>query len=167
MKYNTDNLVDAKLTPEQLAWGTSGDPVLTSAFDKEFEKAQNPLVTWTAASLNLYDSVSMRFKFTTEEAVEGLTLKIKGESGGEWSISPEEFELKDGVYSVLFSGLNAGQMSEKVYLTIYKGDTAVSDTVCYSIESYAYAKQNSDIAHLADLVKAMMNYGNAAAAYVK
>ena len=57
-------------------------------------------------------------------------------------------------------------MSEKVYLTMYKNDVAVSNTVCYSIESYAYNKQNSTDTALANLVKAMMKYGNSAYAYV-
>jgi len=74
--------------------------------------------------------------------------------------------LENGVYSVKFSGLNAGQMSEKVYLTMYKDGIAVSNTVCYSIESYAYSKQSSQIEHLADLVKAMMKYGYSAYSYV-
>lgn len=64
-----------------------------------------------------------------------------------------------------FRGLTAVQMSDTVYATAYHGDEEISNTVSYSIESYAYAKQNDADETLAALVKAMMKYGNAARAY--
>ena len=39
-------------------------------------------------------------------------------------------------------------------------------TVCYSIESYAYAKQNDVDEKLVNLINAMMKYGNAAYLYI-
>ena len=48
---------------------------------------------------------------------------------------------------------------------IFEGATGISSALVYSVESYAAAKQNGGDA-LADLVKAMMQYGDAAAAYV-
>ena len=75
------------------------------------------------------------------------------------------YEAEDGTYYVLFDGLNAGQMRQEVYMTIYNGKTPVSNTACYSIESYAFQKQND--ANLGDLVKAMMKYGDAANEYSK
>lgn len=162
--YNTNNLANANLTEAQLAWGTAEEPTLTNSLNTAYETVENPLITWKGASLNLNDSVSMRFKFIAED-IEGLSLKITGETG-EWNITANNFVLEDGVYSVRFSGLNAGQMSEKVYLTMYKDGVAVSNTVRYSIESYAYSKQDSTIEHLSGLVKAMMKYGNSAYAFV-
>lgn len=161
--YNAENPVNAKLTEAQLAWGTLEDPVLTNSLNTAYKTVENPTITWKGASLNLSDSVSIKFKFIAEE-IEGLNLKIVGETG-EWNIAAAHFVLEDGVYSVCFSGLNAAQMSEKVYFTMYKDGVAVSNTVCYSIESYAYRKQDSSTEHLSDLVKAMMKYGNAARSY--
>jgi len=74
--------------------------------------------------------------------------------------------LSGGYYIASYSGITAGQMSETVYATAYRGDEAISNTVSYSIESYAYAKQNDADASLAALVRAMMRYGNTAYAYV-
>ena len=65
-----------------------------------------------------------------------------------------------------FTGLDASQMRQNVYLTICDGDVSVSNTVCYSIGSYAYEMQNSAVAGLPELVKAMMKYGDSAYAYV-
>ena len=161
--YNTANLVNAGLTAEQAAWGTSGDPALTSVLNTNYAVVENPAATWKGAGLALNDSVSVRLKFIAED-VEGLSVKVQsGETT--WTIGSDAFIAQDGVYYVYFNGLNAGQMRNTIYLTICDGDTPVSNTVSYSIESYAYEKQNSTIAYLADLVKAMMRYGDAAYAF--
>lgn len=162
--YNTSNLVDEKLSDEQLLWGTSEEPTLTNALDTTYETVETPTAKWKGAGITLNDSVCMRFMFTTD-SIEGLSVKIKSATN-EWIITSDNFIKENGAYYVYFNALNAGQMSEKVYLTIYNGDVAISNTVCYSIESYAYEKQSSTIEHLSDLVKAMMKYGNSAYAYV-
>ena len=163
-KYKTDNLANGNLTAAESAWGTAEEPILKNSLNIAYKTVDNPLITWKGASLSLNDSVAMKFKFITDD-INGLSLKISSEKG-EWNIKASSFVLENGVYSVKFSGLNAGQMSEKVYLTMYKDGIAVSNTVCYSIESYAYSKQSSQIEHLADLVKAMMKYGDSAYSYV-
>ena len=82
-------------------------------------------------------------------------------------ITAEDLTASGGYYIASYSGITAGQMSETVLVTAYNGDTAISNTVSYSIESYAYAKQNDADASLAALVRAMMKYGNAAKTYGK
>ena len=59
-------------------------------------------------------------------------------------------------------------MRQAVEATVYQNDVAVSNTLTYSVESYA-AKHQNDVTplYLADLVKAMMLYGDSAAAYVE
>ncbi|MBQ6815909.1 MAG: leucine-rich repeat domain-containing protein [Clostridia bacterium] len=163
-KHNTDNLVNSNLTDAQLAWGTAQDPTLTTSLNTTYNTVENPIITWKGAGLNLKDSVAMRFKFLAED-ISGLSLRITSDVG-EWNFNQDKFVLQDGVYYLEFEGLNAGQMSEKVYLTMHKDGVAVSNTVCYSIESYAHNKQNSADTTLANLVKAMMKYGNSANAYV-
>lgn len=162
--YKTDALVNASLTDTQLQWGTSGDPVLESVLNTTYKTVEAPAAVWKGGSLYLQDTVAMRFKFTAEDA-DGLSVII--ESGGKaWTLSSDQFVEENGVYFVYFAGLNAGQMRQNVFLTVYDGETAVSNTVCYSIESYAYEKQNSTISGLSELVKAMMKYGDSAYAYV-
>jgi len=162
--YKTDSLVDADLTEEQLLWGTVEDPDLETVLDTAYETVKDPTVQWKGAGLFLDDSVSLRFKLSAE-SIDGLTVKVKGETQ-EWTVFASEFVETTGGYYLYFDKLNAGQMSEKLYLTVYSGDVAVSNTVCYSIESYAYEKQSSSISNLADLVKAMMKYGDSAWNYV-
>ena len=108
----------------------------------------------------------MQFVFTADNT-DGVTVRIENGSGTLLQeITASEFISSGGYYIAAYNGLTAGQMSETVYATAYRGGEAISNTVAYSVESYAYAKQNDANANLAALVKAMMKYGNAAYAYV-
>ena len=162
--YRTDALVNSLLTATQLEWGTSEEPNLDTVLDTTYKTVENPIAKWKGAGLNLKESVSIRMKFTSDYA-EDLTVKVESEDRT-WTISSDKFVEEDGVYYVYITGLGAGQMRQSVYLTLCNGDTAVSNTVCYSIGSYAYEKQSSTISGLSDLVIAMMKYGDSAYEYV-
>lgn len=163
--YHIDALVNAELTAEQLAWGTAADPDLTSVKSSRYNEINNPSLLWKGVSLSLNDSITMQFVFTTE-STEGVTVKVKSENGALLKeFSADEFTILGGYYIARLKVLTAGQMSDTVYVTAYCGDGAISNTFAYSIESYAYSKQNDSDENLADLVKAMMKYGNAARAY--
>ncbi len=165
--YEMDALVNADLTQEQAAWGTAGDPVLKNLFNKEFATIASPTATWKGAGLILNDAVTLRLKFSAPK-IYAVQMKIKNEtSGQEWTINNIKFAPAGAAdtYYCYFSELNAAQMGNELHLTLcdLKGN-AISNTVRYSIESYAAQKQG--VAGLSDLVNAMMKYGNAAAAYV-
>ena len=162
--HNTENLANAKLTEEQKGFATVAEPTLTTVKNTAYKTIENPAVTWKGAGLNLQKSVTMRFKIAAD-SIDRLSVKVESESGGKWTIPSKSFVKTDGGYYIYFNGLNAGQMSEPVYLTVYNGDTVVSDTICYSVESYAYTKKGSTDLVLNDLLTAMMKYGNAAYAY--
>ncbi|MBE6641630.1 MAG: hypothetical protein E7619_08585, partial [Ruminococcaceae bacterium] len=111
MEYKTDNLVTSALTEEQKAWGTSEAPTLTSVLSPNYATVENPEVRLVGASLNLKDAVRVKLVFSAEN-IEGLSFKAAIE-GKEWIISSESFvDEGNGNYSMLFSGLHAGQMSE-------------------------------------------------------
>lgn len=162
--YKTDALANADLTAEQLAWGTAAEPAMQTVLNTAYATVASPAAKWTGAGLNLKESVALRLMFTAE-SIEGLSVKI--ESGDDvWTIPASEFVAGEGnEYTAYFNGLHAGQMRQSVYLTVCNGETPVSNTACYSIESYAYEKQTSTDANLAALVKAMMKYGDSAYAY--
>lgn len=165
MDYKTDSLVNVNLTEEQKAWGTSMERTLETVQNLEYKTIDNPSVQWKGGGLNLQKSVGMRFKISADN-IETLTVKVTNDIGEETIITSDAFEVTDGGYYVFFEGLNAGQMSDVVYLTVYDGETAVSNTIRYSIESYAYSKQNSNDVKLSELVKAMIKYGDSAKAYI-
>ncbi len=164
-KYHTDNLCTARLTEKQLAWGTELQRELVSCKDQMYQVIDNPTVEWKGAGLNLHESVAVRFKIVTD-SYEGIEVKIIMD-GWTQTIKAEDFDYRaDGAY-VHFNGLNAAQLSSPIYVTAYRDGVQVSNTICYSVESYAYAKQNdTTVPYLASLVKRMMCYGDSARAYI-
>ena len=86
--------------------------------------------------------------------------------GKTYVIEEKDFDYRaDGTY-VHFRSINAAQMSEVLYVSVHRDGTQVSNTITYSIESYAYSKQNDANPRLAELVKRMMCYGDSAKAFV-
>ena len=164
--YNTDNLVNGNLTETQKAWGTADARTYTNLLAPAYTTIDNPSVTWKAAGLNLKDRVEIRVKFLADD-INNLEIKVRDDNGNNWEIKADKFEaIPEGGYYAYFNGLNAGMMSEPVYFTMYDGDTVVSNTLRYSVESYAYSKANGADAALGKLVQAMMKYGDAAYNYV-
>ena len=126
-------------------------------------------VAWRSAGLNFSDNVALRFNIETTD-IEGLV--VKAVVGNEtWFIPSSAFsavENAENRYYVYFNKLSVACMSDVVDFTVYKNGTQVSDTLTYSIESYAFAKANdADIDNhsaIEKLVRTMMNYGDAAIA---
>ncbi len=122
-------------------------------------------VKWKSAGLNFSSNVALRFNIEAAD-IEGLVVKaVVGDNT--WFIPATAFSKVDGIdnrYYVYFNKLSVACMSDVVDFTVYDANgVQVSDTLTYSIESYAAAKYKSEGA-IANLVKTMMNYGDAAKA---
>ena len=166
MNYKTDALVNAGLTAEQKSWASNPETKLTTVLNTKYQTVENPTAKWKSAGLVLESAIDMRLQLETTN-IDGLCVKISTDKQT-WTIDSSAFEIAPGTnrYYVHFNALHAAQMSEPVYLTVYRDGVAVSNTLRYSIESYAQDKQNDTATpYLAELVKAMMNYGNSAYAY--
>ncbi len=153
-------LVNAQLTDEQRAWGTSA-PL------RELESCRNAgsndgSVTWYGVTALMGDRVQMRVYFCAGD-IAGLTVQAQS-AGGKWTM--DDIKAKDGMYYVDFGQLDATQMCEKISFTVYRGETAVSSTLDYSLESYAAAWQDANDAQQ-EMVNAMIRYGDAAKAYAQ
>ena len=62
--------------------------------------------------------------------------------------------------------ISAKDMSTVITAVIYDGDTQISDTLEYSIETYVYNQlQNSSNENFKSLITELMKYGKSAAAY--
>lgn len=170
--YNINDLADKELSSAQKAWGTVSDPELHSVvnttvnIENRFSVLDAPEITWKSAALSLNDSVTIKFSFTAANT-DGISVVIESENGEILrNISADELEISGGRCIAKFKGLNVGQMSEKIYITVYRENTAISNTLSYSIESYAYTMTSNDVTDtLSNLLKAMMKYGNAAYNY--
>jgi len=168
MKYRTDALVTANLTNAQKGWATQTDGTFTSCSNPAYETIASPSVSWKGAGLFLEETVAIRYRFMADD-YSGLTIKVTDESGHTWTYdmnSPEVKVAEGGGYYLYFNGLNAAQMREKVFAVAYRNSVAVSNTVCYSVESYVASKTGSSDTEMVALIKNMMKYGDAAYAYV-
>lgn len=163
--YNTDALATDGLTADQLAPGTDVtadlgltqvSPMLTAMATGEKK------VKWTAVALKLEGDVEIVLKL---KKIDGKT--FNNELTVKYTVDNDAT-----VYSATMLNQNACQinmpvnkMNSVIHAVVYDGDEAVSNTVNYSIASYAAAKQNETLDSLGDLVKAMIRFGNAAAVY--
>lgn len=166
VNWNTDNLVNMNLTPEQQSWASDSPDSLTSVKNNAYRTIKRPSVFWKASGLILVDSVVVRMRFEAED-IEGLIVRVADDYDSEWEITEEDFEPVPGQtnqYYVYFKGFNVGRMSDNMYFMIHNGSRVVSNTYRYSVESYACIHENDGNA-LGPLVVAMIKYGNSAKAY--
>lgn len=163
MNYKVDSLVNAELE-QSYATPDSEYTAPVSCTDTKYETIENPTVSWKGAGLNLKSAVSIRFKFAAE-SIEKTTIKVV--VGDEtFTIKNMYFEdIGNGQYYAYFNGLSAAQMREPVYVTVYEGGKAISNTLRYSVESYVKSKESS--ASLGALVKSLLKYGDATAKYAQ
>lgn len=145
-----------------LSAATATDVELESCIDLTTGTVNDPAAVWDSATLVLFDNVTIRLYFTAE-SVDGLSVKIVA---GEQTLDTISEIKQDGdIYYVDFDGLMATQMRTQIKATVCNGDTVVSETVTYSVESYAAKHKNDTAYNLGALVTAMMKYGDSAAAY--
>ena len=158
--YNTDSLVNASLTDDQKALATDVRDYNKVTSTGEGNASQSAV--WKTATVILNNSITTEFSF--QSSLTGLTVKVNGSEDHVTVV-----ESSDGMYTVYYEGLNAAQLSDSITAVVYQGDTAVSTTLTYSVESCAYYQVNDNLDAtdaLKSLVKAMMAYGDAAKAYV-
>ncbi len=166
--YNIDNLANAALTDEQLAWGTQGDVTTESDQNLKYKVIENPTVKWRGAGLYLDEETTLRFTIQTDN-IRNLVVKVNcGKKTIEIPASRFARRTDAGngdMYYVYVRGITAIQMREPIYLTVYNGDTQVSNTISYSVQSYANARIGGSDTKLSNLLVAMIKYGDAAKAY--
>lgn len=164
--YKADESVTTKLTEEQKGY-TTADREYTSVLNAKYKVIENPSASWKAASLVMYHSTRMQLRFALAEGVDisSVTAKVLVGTEEKTGYIAEDSD-HPGQYRVIIDDIAARQMSDVVYVTLCVGDTAISNTITYSVESYACAKKNDPNAKLNNLVKALMHYGDSAKAYL-
>ncbi len=167
--YRTDALVDEELTQEQklhLLDTESLELVNRRALLNDLEA---PTVSFKSASLVLTNKVVVRYVLNLasyDGDMEELSVRLSyvnddGETVYTELTTFEAIDETSGRYAVECDTLAAKQMRTLVTAAVYHGDTQISRSVQYSIESYAANAQGET----AELCKAMMAYGDAANAF--
>lgn len=175
--HKTDALVDAALTAQQAAFGTKFENV--NAFENDLkapgadEYDESWTATWKTVTLLLDNKINIQAAFAIDD-IEGVCVKVTDSEGTlVETLTTKDFTKKvlsngQEAYSFVLNNMNVNNVRKEYYFTVYnKYDQHVSGTLIFSAETYAYMNQNNTTTKgLADLVKTMVVYGDAAAAYV-
>ena len=162
--YNTDNLVTADLTKEQLSYATTEIP----------DAVNNASSTGTGAAVNTNITVTSRVQlnlsciYTTATDPNAVKCVITDSEG---KILAEIAATNKGniMFSAIYENVGAKEMRDVINATFYEGETAISKTISWSVESYVAqvrAKTNVAADEL-NMVNAMLTYGDSVAAYME
>ncbi len=167
--YRTDALVDASMTTAHKAFLTKLETVEMNSYMKQLDDHNAPTVLWKSATLELGNKVIMCLIANLANYngdVSKLTMRLTfSDSNGAIITEERPLELyseENKTYAVSYDGLRATEMRSVVSASIYNGETRVSKTVEYSIESYG--ARSSDAA-MQELCLAMLAYGDSANIY--
>lgn len=173
--YNTDLLATSYLTPDQLALGTSTAPTLNSITALYDDALTGEDVSLFSASLSLDNTISMNIYAGVQNGCSSPKLLTFDSyaSGGDYSVntasSISDMVTSEGSYAGFIPNIAPRYFRTPYYARVYaptdSGD-GYSKLLRYSVESYAASVvKGSQPQSFKDLMNAMMNYGDAAAAY--
>lgn len=160
--YKLDALVTDLITHEIAPSTFPGVDVITNRFALNGEETANDV---TSAGINLSNRVVMRLGFTiTDSDRSKYTVKIVM-SDKEYTYSASDLYYSDGKYWLNFSEYYACQFDSLATVCLMEGQTQVSRTLTYSVNSYIARNADAD-GDYAQLLQAVYNYGATAKEYV-
>ncbi|MBE6985078.1 MAG: hypothetical protein E7434_05615 [Ruminococcaceae bacterium] len=164
LDYNADNLVTNDLTQAQLDNATKALP----------EATDYAAISDYGANLSAQISVAARVQlhltsiYTPSDAA---VLKcIIADAETEKILAELPVSVKSGIMcTAMYDAVGAKEMRRVITATIYEGESAVSKTLSWSVESYvAQVRAKADVADSElNMVNAMLIYGDSVAAYMK
>ena len=163
--YQTDNLVNSELTDVQKSWASVDNEAFKNIKNYDYKTIANPTARWRTSALVLDNSVMLRAKFSADN-IENKTVEIIC-NGRTFTYTKNDFvDNGNGTYYVCCDELYADEMSDDIFLTVYENGVPCSNTMRFSIESYArIIRDNYKGSDLDKLTTAMMLYGKSARAY--
>lgn len=162
--YKTETLANAELTSEQSAYASGSDVIadLQNITDTKYVEIAEPSALWKAAGLNLLSKTTIRVKFAYEGDISNVVMAVSVDGGEEIEVTQFE-SAGENLYYAYFDELTAYQYGVPVDFTLKENGSAISNTLRYSVESYA-AKYKENEA-IGGVISAMMKYGKAAVSY--
>ncbi len=159
--YDTENLVTADLSEEQLALGTQEVP----------EAIDHASVTGEGANVNTNITVNSKVELNLSCIAVGQTDVKCIVTDREGNVLSELATVNIGgvMYSAKYDNVGAKQMREVICATFVDGNgNAISKTVNWSVESYvAQTRERTDATEgEIAMVNAMLVYGDSVAAYM-
>lgn len=163
--YQTDNLVNSALTDVQKDWASKDTTEFKNIRNLNYKTISNPTAEWKTCSLVLKNSIMVKVKFSAKD-VENKTVEIVLKNT-KFTYTKDDFVNNgDGTYYVYCNELFANELSDDLLFTIYENGVPCSNTMLFSVESYArLVRDNYKDKPLDKMTTAMMLYGNSAKAY--
>ena len=163
--YQTDNLVNSDLTDVQKDWASKDTTEFKNIRNLNYKTISNPSAEWKTCSLVLKNSIMVKVKFSAKD-VENKTVEIVLKNA-KFTYNKDDFVNNgDGTYYVYCNELFANELSDDLLFTIYENGKPCSNTMLFSVESYArLVRDNYKDKPLDKMTTAMMLYGNSAKAY--
>ncbi len=164
--YRTYALADRSMTTEQEALLSDLSAVTFGANNRVLPEITAPKVTWAGKALVLDSKVTVRYIVDIADrtlTAENLSVRVRytDYSGTEKEAiltGAQPYGNKAGRYSFDFDGLLAAELRTVLYATVYAGETQISDTLIYSVDTYGANKTGT----LGELCKALMAYSDSA-----
>ncbi len=166
--YRTESLADQAMTQEQKALLTDLSTVTFHRNNQTLSEITNPKATWTGKTLVLDSRVTVRYVVDIAEDVNpkeiSLRVRYKDCNGTEKEMiltDPQAYGNTAGRYCFDFAGLLAAELRTVLYAAVLEGQTQISDTLVYSVDTYGANKTGT----LGELCKALMAYSDSAKAF--
>ena len=165
MGYQTDNLANSDLTAVQNSWASKDTKEFKNIRKFDYKTITNPTVQWNSCGLVLGNSIMFKVKFTANN-VENKTVEIALRNV-KFTYDKNDFKDNgDGTYYVYCNELFAHEVSDEILLTVYENGVPCSNTMLFSVESYArLVRDNYKGIPLDEMITTMMLYGNSAKEY--
>ncbi|WP_298652246.1 M64 family metallopeptidase [uncultured Eubacterium sp.] len=163
--YQTDNLANSDLTATQKSWASKDTKEFKNIRNFNYKTISNPTVRWNSCGLVLGNAIMFKVKFTADN-VENKTVEITLRNT-KFTYDKNDFKDNgDGTYYVYCNELFAHEVSDEVLLTVYENGVPCSNTMLFSVESYArLVRDKYKGTPLDEMITAMMLYGNSAKKY--
>lgn len=171
-EYKTDKPVNAELTEEQKALSTGKYKEITKVVSDEDTGVYEAEITRKNIKFGNKIELLVATSFEKDSDLNGVKLKVvyttaSGEEGVE-TIDGADFVYRADVnsFAAYFNGLKASEFRSVLFLTLVRGDEAISATVKYSLDTYALNRlEASTNDNYKELLKKTLIYSDSAKNY--
>lgn len=171
-EYKTDKPVNADLTEEQKALSLGKYNGITKVVPDEDTGVYEAEITRKNIKFGNRIELLVATSFGIDSDLSGVKLKVvyttaSGEEGVE-TIDGANFVYRTDVnsYTAYFNGLKASELRSVLFLTLVRGDEAISATVKYSLDTYAANRlEASTDENYKELLKKTLIYSDSAKNY--
>lgn len=171
-EYKTDKPVNADLTEEQKALSLGKYNGITKVVSDEDTGVYEAEITRKNIKFGNRIELLVATSFGIDSNLSGVKLKVvyttaSGEEGVE-TIDSADFVYRTDVnsYTAYFNGLKASELRSILFLTLVRGDEAISATVKYSLDTYAANRlEASTDEKYKELLKKTLIYSDSAKNY--